>query len=244
MKNDFNPNCFREKVFSAKDDRGEKLCYNSANMYLEVTQMFRNLLRPDSPLMITMSQITDCIFLSLFWLLCSFPVVTAGASFAALYDATFRGFREGEKHPWQRFFRVFRENWKAGIVPTLVFLVLIFALVKGMIALWNASVYAQISWMVFSGGAFAGVLVLGVLSVLFPVLSRFENSLAGLLKNTLFLAMANLPRTLLLGMLNAATVLLCVRYVFPLFFLPSLAALISTLLIEPMFKPYLNQERE
>ena len=27
--------------------------------------MFRNLLRPDSPLMITMTQITDCIFLSL-----------------------------------------------------------------------------------------------------------------------------------------------------------------------------------
>ena len=31
--------------------------------------MFRNLLRPDSGLMITMTQLTDTIFLSLFWIL-------------------------------------------------------------------------------------------------------------------------------------------------------------------------------
>ena len=60
--------------------------------------MFRNLLKPDSPLMITMTQITDCIFLSLFWLLGCIPVVTIGASFAGLYDAAYRGFRKGEKH--------------------------------------------------------------------------------------------------------------------------------------------------
>ena len=48
--------------------------------------MFRNLLRPDSALMITMTQITDCIFLSLFWLVGCIPVITIGASFAALYE--------------------------------------------------------------------------------------------------------------------------------------------------------------
>ncbi|MBQ3193175.1 MAG: YesL family protein [Oscillospiraceae bacterium] len=204
--------------------------------------MFRNLFRPDSPLMITMTQITDCIFLSLFWILGCFPAVTAGASSAALYDAAFRGFREGEKHPWQRFWQVFRENWKAGIVPTLVYAVCFALLAKALIGVWNGAVYGQISWMLFSAGAFLGVTVLGILSVLFPMLSRFDNSLGALLKNTVFLAMANLPRTILLGILNAGTLLLCIRYVFPLFFLPALAALISTLLIEPMFKPYMLQE--
>ena len=204
--------------------------------------MFRNLFSPDHPLMITMSQITDCIFLSLFWILGCFPVVTAGASFAALYDATCRGFRRGEKHPWQRFLKVFRENWKAGIVPTIVFLALFAALAKAMIAFWNAAVYGSVSWTLFSAAAFVGVLALGVLSVLFPVLSRFDNSLAGLLKNTVLLALANMPKTLALGMVNAVSLFLCARYVFPLFFLPSLAALIGSLLIEPMFKPYMPSE--
>ena len=62
------------------------------------------------------------------------------------------------------------------------------------------------------------------------------------MKNTILLGFANLPRTLLLGILNAAAIFLCARYVFPLFFLPSLAALIGSLLIEPMFKPFMNPE--
>jgi len=204
--------------------------------------MFRNLFNPESALMVTMTQVTDCIFLSLFWILGCFPVVTIGASFAALYDATFRGFRRGEKHCWQRFFHVFRQNWRAGIAPTVLFLAVSALLVRGLISLWNAAVYGSISWAVFSAGAFVGMLLVGILSVLFPMLSRFENTTAALLKNTVLLAFANLPRTLGLGLLNAGCALLCVRYVFPLFFLPSLAALVGTLFIEPIFKPYLTQD--
>ena len=206
--------------------------------------MFRKFLNPDNALMITMTQITDCIFLSLFWLIGCIPVVTMGASFAALYDATYRGFRQGEKHCWGRFLEVFRGNWKAGILPTGVFLAVLYLLVQLLVSLWNRAVAGAISWMVFSGGAFVGVLVLGIVSVLFPMLSRFENPLPVLLKNTVFLAMAHLPRTLALGILNAAAGLLCAFFVLPLFFLPSLAALIGSVLIEPMFKPYMPAEEE
>ena len=156
--------------------------------------MFRKFLNPDNALMITMTQITDCIFLSLFWLIGCIPVVTIGASFAALYDATYRGFRQGEKHCWGRFLEVFRENWKAGILPTGVFLAVLYLLVQLLVSLWNRAVAGAVSWMVFSGGAFVGVLVLGIVSVLFPILSRFENPLPVLLKNTVFL---NLFATLL-----------------------------------------------
>ena len=204
--------------------------------------MFRNLLRPDSGLMITMTQLTDCIFLSLFWLLGCIPVVTAGASFAALYDSVYRGFRRGDKHCWQRFGAVYKANWKGGILPTAVVLGAFWLLVKSLISLWNAAVYGQVSWMLFSAGAFVGILVLGTLSVVFPMLSRFENGFAALLKNSVLLAMANLPRTLCLGFLNAVTIVLCLRFVFPLFFLPALAALIGTMFLEPMFKPYMPQE--
>ena len=203
--------------------------------------MFRKFLNPDNALMITMTQITDCIFLSLFWLIGCIPVVTMGASFAALYDATYRGFRQGEKHSWGRFLQVYRDNWKASILPTLVFLLGSSLLGKTLIALWNSAAAGNLPWMVFSGAAFVGILVLGILSILFPVLSRFDNSFLGLLKNTVFLAMANLPRTLALGFLNAMTVMLCAVFVIPLFFLPSLAALMGSLLIEPMFKPYMPE---
>ena len=202
----------------------------------------KNLFRPDSGLMIVMTQITDCIFLSLFFLLGCVPVVTVGASFAALYDATFRGFRDGEKNSWQRFLHTFRANWKAGILPTVFFLAAVGGLSYGMVMCWNAAVYGTVPWALFAGIALLAVVAVGVLSVLFPMLSRFENSLGALLKNTVVLSLANLPRTLALGILNTASTLLCLRFVIPLFFLPSLAALVGSLLIEPMFKPYMPEE--
>lgn len=206
--------------------------------------MFRNLLKPDSGLMITMTQITDCVFLSLFFFLGCVPVVTAGASLTALYDAVFYAFRKKDKHSWKRFLTSFRSNLKASLLPNLVFLAVFAVTGKIVIQLWNGAVAGTASWMLFAAIAFLAVVVLGILSVLFPMLSRFENSTAVLLKNTVFLALANLPRTLCLGLLNAASLLLCVRYVIPLFFLPALAALIGTLFIEPMFKPYLPEEPE
>ena len=206
--------------------------------------MFRNILRPDSPLMITMTQITDCIFLSLFWLLGCFPIFTAGASAAALYDTVYHGFRQGEKHTWQRFWRSFKTNFRPSLVPVLVFWPLAALLVRAVVLCWNLAVGGQLSWMLFASAMLVAVLLAGILSVLFPLLSRFENTTVRLLKNTVLLAMGNMPRTLVLGILNCAAVLLCALYVFPLFFLPALASLLSTWLLEPMFRPFLPKPGE
>lgn len=204
--------------------------------------MFKNLLNPNNSLMITMTWITDCIFLSLFWILGCIPVVTVATSFAALYDSAFKTYRAGEKHGWQRFWRVYRDNWKAGILPSVAVLVVFGVVLFGEIAFWNRAVAGEISFMLFAASAFLAVLVLGILSLVCPILSRFENGFLGILRNSFLLGLANLPRTLLLGMLNTLTVILCAKYVFPLFFLPALSALIGSIFIEKMFKPFMPGE--
>lgn len=201
--------------------------------------MFRTLFHPDSGLMITMTQITDCIFLSLFWMLGCFPLVTAGASTAALYDAVWRAFRQGDKHSWQCFLRSFRRNLKPGLVLSVLFLASAAILVWTGVQIWNNAVYGNLSWAVAAGFAFVMVVLLGIGSILFPMLSRFENTTGALIANTFRLGMAHLPLTVGLGMVNAVTAFLCMRYLFTLFFLPALASLISTLFIEPMFRPYM-----
>ena len=105
--------------------------------------MFRSLFNHENPLMITIGQITDCIFLTLFWLLGCFPVVTAGAATAALYDSVWREFRKGEKHSWQRFLHSFRQNLKSGLIPTVIFLLLSAVLLWGGIQAWNGAVYGR-----------------------------------------------------------------------------------------------------
>ena len=206
--------------------------------------MFKNLFNPDNALMTTMSQVTDCIFLSLFWVLTSFPLLTIGASSAALYDAVYYGFRKGDKHSWGRFLKSFKSNLKSGILPGIIYLVIFGLGAWGLIQVWNAAVWEQVSFGAFSAAAFVVMLLLGILSILFPMLSRFNNSLWGLLRNTVLLGLLHLPRTLGLGLVNGLSILLCVRFIFPLFFLPALANLIDTLFLEPMFKPYMGEETE
>ena len=203
--------------------------------------MFRNLLNPENALMITMTQITDCVFLSIFWLLGSVPLVTAGAAACALYDAVRRCFREHAHHPWKRFWGTFLRDLKSSILPALIFLAAVWLGGKGMIGLWNGAAAGTVSWPVFSGLSFLAVTLLGVLSVLFPMLSRFDNPLPVLLRNTVLLALGNMPRTIALGILNAVSAWLCARWIFPLLFLPALSTLLSTFLLEPMFKPYLTE---
>ena len=203
--------------------------------------MFRNFLNPDNALMVTMSQITDCILLSLMWLLGCFPLVTVGVSGAALYDSVRQCLRGTERNPLSRFLKSFRRDLKTGLIPGLLYLAALWLGVRAMIALWNSAVAGSCSWMVFAGCAFVAAMMLGILSVLFPLLSRFENPLGALLRNTVMLALANMPRTVALGVLNAVTAWLCVRWIFPLLFLPALSALLSTFLLEPMFKPYLTE---
>ncbi len=206
--------------------------------------MARSLFHPDNALMITIGQITDCIFLSLFWLLGCFPVITAGAATTALYDAVYYGFRKGDKHCWHRFFHSFRQNLKPSLMPAVIFLAVGAALTKLGVWFWNSAVFGVLSWAVFAGAAFVLLVVVGIGSILFPLLSRFETTTGRLLSNTFRLGMANLPRTVGLGLINGVTIWFCARLVLPLFILPGLAALLSTVLIEPMLKPYMPREEE
>lgn len=204
--------------------------------------MFKNLFSPDNALMITMSQITDCIFLSLFWFICCIPLVTAAAATAALYDAVYHGFRKGSKHSWQRYWSSFRSNLKGSLLTSVLFLTAVFGLGWGCIQLWNSAVYGTISWGAFAFFAFLMFTVVGILSILCPMLSRFDNTAFQLWGNTIRLGFARLPLSLGLSAVNTLSILLCIRYIFPLFFLPALAALIGTIFIEPMFKPYMRAE--
>lgn len=203
--------------------------------------MFRKIFGPDSDLMIVMTWITDAIFLSLFWIIGCVPVVTIGASTAALYDASYRAFRHKNKHSWQRFVYTFKNSLKGGIVPGIFVLAMMLAGGWILVKMWNNAVLAG-AWLAFAVGAVIGVVLLGILSVVLPMVSRFENRSMTTVRNAFAVAMANLPRTVLLGLLQAVTIFACVRLILPILVLPSLSAVLSSLLIEPMFKPYLPED--
>lgn len=200
--------------------------------------MFRRLFNPESDLMVVMGWITDLIFLSIFWMLACLPVITAGAATAALYDAAYYAFRRQDRHSWRRFIKSFTGSLKSSIIPLILVVASLIGMGKVMILLWNSAVLNG-QWLVFAAVALVAVILLGILSLLFPMISRFENGLVQLLGNTVRLGLGHLPRTFMLGILSAVTIWLCVWYILPVFLMPCLSALLGTLFVEPMFRPFL-----
>ena len=166
-----------------------------------------------------LSQLSDLVILNLLTLLCCVPVVTAGASFAAMHYCLIRMHEGTDGSIPQLFFREFKGNFKKATCSWLLLLAI--ALVLFIDNRIMGSVTAKIGGL-WRGAFFAGIAVASAWALyVFPLHARFENSVTGTWKNAGILALAFLPRTL--GMLVIEGVLLFlftqVTSLLPLFFL-------------------------
>lgn len=206
--------------------------------------MFNRIFDRNNGLMITMSWITDCLFLSMLWLMFSVLIIPLGPASAALYDATVHAFRMEEEAVYRRFFRSLKKNLKCGIPAGLICLVIGI----GGYQLWNKigafAVNSDLGYMLLWGYFFLYMLVIGMMAFLFALLSRFETDLVSLFVNTFILCMKHLPRTIALCLICAVTIWVCVWQWWPAIFVPSLAALLASVFIEPIFAPFMPEEVE
>lgn len=204
--------------------------------------MLGKLFNPENGLMITMSWITDCLFLSLLWLFFSVFLIPLGPATAALYDTAVHTFRYKEEGVYRRFFRSFQKNLKTGIPAGVI------CLITGWLGYtaWNriaaSSGNSDEGYMLLWGYFVILLLILGIITFLFPLLSRFEIGLVQLFKNGILLCMIHLPRTIILSFLSVVTIWLCLWLWWPVIFMPCLSALIASVFIEPVFLPYMPEE--
>lgn len=81
----------------------------------------------DSPVVQSLMTIGDCICLSVLWIVFSLPLITVGASTAALYAAAYHHIRMKEGHGlWRTFWEAFKENLRRS---TLVWLAVLAVMV-------------------------------------------------------------------------------------------------------------------
>ena len=153
----------------------------------------KRLFDENNPLMRALSVAADLLFLNLLTILCSVPVVTAGAALSALCDIVQHIVRGEETYIVRSFFRSFRSNlWKGSLLG------LIFLSAAVLIWLDYRAASAYIPELRFAAAA-VGVIALAAALYAFALQARYENSIGGTLKNAVSLMIAYFPRTL--GML-------------------------------------------
>ena len=188
-------------------------------------------------------KMVDIFLLSVFWLACCIPVVTIGPATAALYNAVARCIRGNERNSWGLFFRTVRANLKVGILTTLVVLPAEAVLVLLQGVLYQTAVLGKAGYVLYVAYQIFLLLPLGMVCYLFPVLSRFSFRTGGLLLNCSKLAMAHLPATVLMGLLLALSVWVCSYVPVVAAVLPAMLALVQTVPLERIFRPYIQAQR-
>lgn len=201
-----------------------------------------NLFNPDAFLWRWCSRILDMMVLSILWFFCSIPVVTIGAASTALYDAAVHGIRRDEPGAYVRFFRTFRRELKTAVPAALLWGAALAAV------LWGGHLVGTVIQEpvpVLAATAVIALLlffVLGTISWLFPLLSRFEFSFGALNRTAAQFFIVHLPSSILLAVLLAASAWACWRFFFPVCFLPCVEALLASFLVERAFRKHMPPE--
>lgn len=163
--------------------------------------------RPDSLLIRFLTKICDLLFLNIMFVLSCVTIVFSGAAVTSVYAVTLKMIRGQDYAPIKGFLRALRENF----LPSFSATILLFLDVT-LLAVLRAALYAETLLMpptLFVLLAIITILLTALLSWLFPLLARFENTFSRHLNNAVRLSLVNLPVTFLLITVNLLPLLLC-----------------------------------
>ena len=196
----------------------------------------------DSPLIETLTRIGDIICLSVLWLVFSLPVVTIGASNAALYAAVYRCLRQNKAGIWKNFKNAFVGNFK---VATL-------AWIAELLALAVLSADALVFRSLWLSGETMGPLYWVALAFLAAALTwtayvaaytaRFTGRTREVLHFGLLMLRSHPLHTLGIMAIILAGLALCLTVPVALLFAPATMCWGSTFLMERVFRCHMRPE--
>lgn len=210
------------------------------------------LFNPDSRIMIFLSRVADLVILNILWLVCCVPVVTIGASTTAMYHVIRHWQKDSVSSVVRDFFQSFKEDFKQATPVYLILLIPTAAVVMNAMLIFNPENSAAVPSYLLVIWFISALILLFISSFVYPVMAFFADSIFKTLRNAMVLALANLPRTILISILNLLPVILL--FVNLSFFLQSsifwlliggaLVAYLNMSILKPVFKKLVPSEFE
>ncbi len=160
----------------------------------------------DSPVMAFMGKVADLMILNLITLIACIPVITVGASLTAMHYVLLKMVRKEEGYIVRTYIKSFKQNFKQATLCWLIILVFIFVFFIDLYII-NVSGLEIAGWFV-TVLYVVGILALMAIIYVFPVLSRFENTVRGTFKNSFLMSILGLPKTIVMLIINCIPVLL------------------------------------
>ncbi len=196
----------------------------------------------DSPLMGALMKIGDLLCLSVLWLVFSLPILTIGASSAALYAAVYHCLRRGKPGLWKHFWNAFRENFKRSTLAWLIELAVL------AVFFLDAAVFRSIR---LSGGAMGGLywaaLFLEAVALTWTAYvaayaARFNGTVRDVLRFGLVLLRLHPLRALGVMLPILVGLALCLMVPFTVLFAPAAVCWACSYSLEQVFRLHMQPE--
>ena len=195
----------------------------------------------DNIIVRALSKICDMVCLNILWLICSIPIITIGASTAALYTVMLKMVKNEEGYIFRGFFKAFKSNFKQSTIMWIVILLLgIVCWIDYRVAGVMPGMGGSIMRIIF---LLLGFILLSVTIYIFPLTARYENTIRNTVRNALILTVGKLPYTLLMVVVTVGSVITSLwntatlMFAIPLWFLigGSLIAWINSYILRRVF---------
>lgn len=200
----------------------------------------------DSPLFSFLNKVADLIILNLLTLVCCIPIFTIGAAMTGLNYVCLKMVRNEEGYIVRGFFKSFKQNFRQATIIWLLILLVIGVLV-GDIFIMSYSTVAFPMWIKVALSAVGLIALVGVMHV-FPVLARFDNTVRNTFRNSLYMGVLTLPKTILMVVFWILPIVITVLFfqAFPFVFLLGISgpAFLCALLYNKTFKRFEPKQEE
>lgn len=157
-----------------------------------------NLLNLNSPAMRFLGEVFDLIILNILTVVCCLPVVTAGASMTAMHYVLFHKVNNQDEGVVRPFFKSFRQNI---VQATAIWLFLLAgaALIVIDIRIRNVSPESFLGRGIETFLLLPIIVLVCIFIYVFPILSRFSNTILRTVANSLVAALVYFPRTIMMA---------------------------------------------
>ncbi len=193
----------------------------------------------ENPVWKFIGKLVDVFVVNVLFILCSLPIITFIPSCSAMYYVTLKLVRDEENYPARSFWKFFKKNIKQGIGLSLI------TLGTGLLFVADIVLYMAYAEEI-AGSSFLIILMLMVLLVwvmvmmyIPPVFARFDNSTKNIIKNSALMAVAHLPKTLLMVII---TVVLTVFGIFVPILWFGLIAFANSYILVKIFDKYMPED--
>lgn len=203
-------------------------------------------INPEGKVMQLFYKITETMLLSILWVIASVPVVTIGASSAALYYAFNKVVKEDCGYAWGEFWNGFRMNFKQATPVWLGALVICAGLAADIFVMLPLAINGErgdFFWIFFM--ILLGIAIMWMVFI-FAYMARFEDNTKTILKNSFWIYLMHFMPALLLLVILVVEV--AVVIIFPItlpiaaFFFPGGFTCIANMILEKIFKKYRKDE--